>query len=112
MWDLRIAEADSVSAFETYAKADSQCQQDASVSLRVALQTEALLEDRYQQKVRHYAREGVVGVTPWIMTSMGMVHSGLLSWFGLLPGETRQATLAACCKRLVRGRALRASHRQ
>ena len=110
--DLRIAEADSRRAMEIFTQATvARGAEDQSMAAKVERQTRALLDHHYALKLKHYAKEGVLGVTPWIITSMGIIHEGFHRWICQLKLHTRKAILCRICKRLLRGRAIRASHR-
>ena len=109
--DLRIAEADSIEAYETYRKAQNATPTETSQAVQLREQTEALLNHQHQKKVAHYEKHGIMGVTPWIITSLGMAHRTFEDWIRGLTTYTKHAVTSACCKRLVRGRALRLSHK-
>ena len=97
--DLRVAEADSVSAIALTSAEETDPQ------------TEKLLQKHHNDKMKHYTSRGVIGVVPWIITSLGCIHSTFEDWILGLKPYAKHAVMTACCKRLVSCRAWRVSHK-
>lgn len=107
--DLRIVDADCQSSYTTFVATANTLPQDTSDSARVTAQTEAILDQAYQLKVKHYSDHSVEGVQAWIVTTLGATLKVMGQWLGTLKPVARQGVLAAISKVLVHSRALRAT---
>ena len=108
--DLHIVESESHTANDIYITTiDTDEDLIPSREFTGARETMSLLSEGFALKQGFYARKGVLGVTPWVLTTLGVVHGVFERWLDTLAGGIRCAVTAALAKSLLRARALAAA---